>query len=180
VQSLFALASFDCGEAEIESAVVDISRIASNTAEQVSLLAEDKRIALKCNAPEPVFARGDPARIKQVVVNLLDNAIKYTPDGGTIQVSVRRDGDQPVLEVTDNGIGIPQNATSRVFERFYRVDRGRSRDLGGAGLGLSIVKAICVAHQANATVESTVGIGSTFRVVFPPLRSDSTPRSAID
>ncbi len=89
---------------------------------------------------------GDRARIKQVVVNLLDNAIKYTPSGGpSTSMSMRADG-KAVIEVADTGIGIPADALPHIFERFFRVDKARSRDAGGAGLGLAIVKSICAAH----------------------------------
>lgn len=177
VQSLLALARYDCGEAAMDFAVIDISRVAANTAEQMALLAEDKRIALKCETDSAVFAKADPARIKQVVVNLLDNAIKYTRPEGKVRIVTRMDGDKPTLEVIDNGIGIPAESIPLVFDRFYRVDKGRSRDLGGAGLGLSIVKAICAAHRAELSVESNPGLGSLFRVQFPRLRREEASLS---
>jgi len=99
-----------------------------------------------------------------VVVNLLDNAIKYTPEGGRVSLSVQVDRDQAVLEVADTGIGIPPEARPHIFERFFRVDQARSRDNGGAGLGLSIVKAICVAHGGQVDFHSQHGTGSRFTV----------------
>jgi signal transduction histidine kinase len=102
-----------------------------------------------------------------VVVNLLDNAIKYTPRGGRVSLSVRREGSCAVLDVTDTGIGIPADALPHVFKRFYRVDSSRSREQGGAGLGLSIVKSICSAHGAVVEVRSAPGAGSTFRIRQP-------------
>ena len=102
-----------------------------------------------------------------MIVNLLDNAIKYTPRGGSIALSVRHEGAHAVLEVTDTGVGIPAEALPHVFKRFYRVDGSRSREQGGAGLGLSIVKSICAAHGAEVEVQSTLGQGSTFRVRAP-------------
>jgi signal transduction histidine kinase len=110
---------------------------------------------------------GDRARIKQVVVNLLDNAIKYTPPGGTITLNVRAQGGNAVLEVADTGMGIPADALAHIFERFFRVDKARSRDAGGAGLGLAIVKSICAAHGGSVEVESAEGKGSRFRVELP-------------
>jgi len=92
---------------------------------------------------------GDQARLKQVVVNLLDNAIKYTLQGGTVALTVSAFDGKAVLEVADNGVGIPPEALPRIFDRFFRVDQARSRELGGAGLGLSIVKAICTAHHGR-------------------------------
>ena len=109
---------------------------------------------------------GDRARLKQVVVNLLDNAIKYTPGGGSSVLDVHREEGYAVLDVTDNGIGIPAARHGQVFKRFYRVDDSRSRE-GGAGLGLSIVKSICIAHGALVEVRSTPGAGSAFRIRQP-------------
>ena len=105
--------------------------------------------------------------MRQVFANLLDNAIKYTPRGGRVSLTVRREGGYAVLDVTDNGIGIPADALGQVFKRFYRVDGSRSREGGGAGLGLSIVKSICVAHGAEVEVRSAPGAGSTFRIRQP-------------
>jgi two-component system phosphate regulon sensor histidine kinase PhoR len=110
---------------------------------------------------------GDRARLKQVVVNLLDNAIKYTPPGGSVVLRTSQDQGHGRLEVTDTGVGIPAPAVPLVFERFYRVDRERSAAAGGAGLGLAIVRSICAAHGGTVEVESAVGAGSRFRVTLP-------------
>jgi two-component system phosphate regulon sensor histidine kinase PhoR len=115
------------------------------------------------------MVEGDQARLKQVVVNLLDNAIKYTPDGGRIRLKIGREEGSAVLDVVDDGIGIPPEALPHVFKRFFRVDGSRSRErgAGGAGLGLAIVKSICDAHGARLEVSSTPGQGSRFRVRQP-------------
>jgi signal transduction histidine kinase len=107
-------------------------------------------------------------------VNLLDNAIKYTSKGGNIVLKVGRHDGKAVLEVADSGIGIPPGALPRVFERFFRVDNARSREEGGAGLGLSIVKSICTAHQGNVTASSEPGRGSRFRVELPVITGPAT------
>ena len=133
----------------------------------MSLLAEDKNIQVTCAAAEPVWVEGDRARLKQVVVNLLDNAIKYTLQGGAVALTVSANHSKAVLEVADNGIGIPAEALPRVFDRFFRVDTARSRELGGAGLGLSIVKSICLAHHGQVEASSLPGQGSHFRVELP-------------
>jgi heavy metal sensor kinase len=167
VDALFAISRLDSGEAQQEWANFDLALLGASTAEQMSLLAEDKGISVACYAGENVSVTGDRARIKQVVVNLLDNAIKYTPSGGSINLDVRRSEDKAVIEVADTGIGIPAGDLSHIFERFFRVDKARSRDIGGAGLGLAIVKSICTAHGGRVDVESIEGRGSRFKVELP-------------
>jgi len=149
VEGLFAISRLDAGEAAAEWVKLDLARLAAATADQMSLLAEDKNIQVTCAAAEPVWVEGDQARLKQVVVNLLDNAIKYTLQGGAVALTVSAINSHAVLEVADNGIGIPAEALPRVFDRFFRVDKARSREQGGAGLGLSIVKSICTAHHGR-------------------------------
>jgi len=167
VESLFALSRLDAGEASTEWRRFDLAELAATTAEQMSLLATDKNVNVACDSTAGVMVEGDPARLKQVIVNLLDNAIKYTPAGGRVRLSVQREPGYAVLEVTDDGIGIPAEALPHVFKRFFRVDGSRSREQGGAGLGLAIVKSICSAHGADIEVISTVGRGSTFRLRQP-------------
>lgn len=116
-----------------------------------------------------IHVEGDRTRLQQVIVNLIDNAIKYTQVGGRIEVSVGKEGNTAVLEVSDNGPGIPPECLPHVFERFYRADKARSRASGGAGLGLSIVKSICAAHSAEVKISSREGRGSCFRVELPLL-----------
>jgi heavy metal sensor kinase len=167
VDGLLALSRLDTGEASAAWVKFDLAELVATTADQMSLLAEDKSISVACEAPQRVIVEGNRARLKQVVVNLLDNAIKYTQKGGTVRLKVASQNGRPVLEVSDTGIGIPPEAVPHVFERFYRVERSRSREQGGAGLGLSIVKSICAAHGAAVEVESTPDQGSRFRIRFP-------------
>jgi heavy metal sensor kinase len=167
VESLFALSRLDAGDAGGGWQRVDLAELTRTTAEQMSLLATDKDISVSCDTTPGVAVQGERARLKQVIVNLLDNAIKYTARGGHISLSVRREGAWAVLEVSDDGVGIPDEALAHVFKRFFRVDSSRSRDPGGAGLGLAIVKSICAAHGAEVEVISTAGKGSTFRVRQP-------------
>jgi heavy metal sensor kinase len=179
VESLLALSKLDAGEASTEWVRFDLAELASTTAEQMSLLAEDKNISVVCEAASGVFVEGDRARMKQVVVNLLDNAIKYTANGGRVLLKISRSDDKAVLEVADNGVGIPSEALPHMFKRFFRVDDSRSREQGGAGLGLSIVKSICAAHGAEVDVRSTPGKGSSFRVT-QPLAGDSRMHALIN
>ncbi len=167
VQQLFALSRLDAGEAHTESTFFDLSALAVSTAEQMLLLAEDKHIVLTKEAETPVFVEGDRSRLKQVIVNLLDNAIKYTEPGGSIFLRTGTYNGMAILEVRDSGIGIPAEAIPHVFERFYRVRQDQAASNGGAGLGLAIVKSICSAHGGHVSVESGVGKGSLFRVSLP-------------
>ena len=166
VEGLFAISRLDAGEAQAEAVLFDLAELTSATADQMSLLSEDKRITVKCIAQGRVYVMGDRARMKQVIVNLLDNAIKYTPPSGSVTLTVSS-GQHAVLEVADTGMGIPEKSLPLVFERFFRVDDARSRAEGGAGLGLSIVQSICAAHQGRVEARSTPGKGSIFRVELP-------------
>jgi heavy metal sensor kinase len=167
VQKLFALSRLDAGEAQQEWIRLDLAALVGATSDQMLLLAEDKGIRVICEANAPVFVMGDRARLKQVVVNLIDNAVKYTPLKGSVHLKVRGTSGEGVFEISDTGAGIPAPALPLVFERFYRVDRERSSEDAGAGLGLSIVRSICAAHGGNVRVESAVGSGSRFIVTLP-------------
>jgi len=167
VEGLLALSRLDAGEALEHRIPVDLAELAATTAEQMCLLAEDKGVSVTCHSGTKVMVEGDRSRLKQVMVNLLDNAIKYTPSGGNVTVKVFTKENKAVAEVRDNGIGIPSEAVLRVFDRFFRVDKARSRELGGAGLGLAIVKSICVAHGGRVEVQSEEGAGSRFTVSLP-------------
>jgi heavy metal sensor kinase len=174
VAGLLALSRLDAGEAQREWVPVDLAELAASTAEQMRLMAEDRGIQIDSSPLEPMVVRGDRGRLKQVIVNLLDNAIRFTPRGGTVTLRVCKHELYFALEVRDTGIGIPPGALLRVFDRFFRADDARSREDGGAGLGLSIAESICSAHGAQILVESEVGRGSCFRVTFPRVRVLST------
>jgi len=167
VEGLLALSRLDTGETQSQWVKFDLAELVTTTADQMSLLAEDKNITVVCDSATRVMIEGDQARLKQVVVNLLDNAIKYTPNGGRIRLKIAQEEGDAVLDIADDGIGIPAEALPHVFKRFFRVDGSRSRDQGGAGLGLSIVKSICDAHGARVEVSSTPGQGSLFRIRQP-------------
>lgn len=167
VDSLLALSKLDAGEAPAERVRFNLGELVTSTADQMILLADDKHITVASEVAPGVLVDGDRALMKQVVVNLLDNAIKYTPEGGRVVLRVTRDARHANLEVIDNGIGIPAEALPHIFKRFFRVDDSRSRDQGGAGLGLSIVKAICAAQGAGVSVTSEPLRGSCFQVRVP-------------
>jgi heavy metal sensor kinase len=167
VAGLLALSRLDAGEMQGAWAEVDLAELSLSTAEQMRLMAEDKNIRIETSSLVTAVILGDKPRLKQIIVNLLDNAIRFTGRGGTVALQTRTTEEGSLLEISDTGIGIPQAAVEHIFDRFYRVDPSRSREDGGAGLGLSIVKSICLAHGAEIQVESLPSNGSTFRIWFP-------------
>jgi two-component system phosphate regulon sensor histidine kinase PhoR len=151
---------------------VDLAHVAAETAAEVRPLAtsKDQKLTADLLLAAPVV--GDEVALRTLVRNLLDNAVRYTEIGGHIALAVRvetgMDGhDRVILSVRDDGVGIPQAEQQRIFERFYRVDKARSRETGGTGLGLSIVRHVAERHEGRVEVESTVGVGSTFTVILP-------------
>jgi signal transduction histidine kinase len=169
VSGLLMLSRLDTGDAQREWLNVDVTELASLTAEQMRLIAEDRGVTLQALRLEPLTVRGDRSRLKQVIVNLLDNAIKFTPRGGTVTFATDTLDGCGVLEIQDTGFGIPPQSLPHIFDRFYRADEARSREVGGAGLGLSIVHSICTAHGAQIQVQSRQGEhgGSLFTLRFP-------------
>lgn len=150
----------------LEKEDIDLYSLSESILQGFSTKLEEKNIsALLVGDEISIFA--DRVRMGQVIANLLSNAIKYTDENGKIMVTVRRDGNNALLVVEDNGIGIPEEDQTRVFERFYRTDKSRARKTGGAGIGLSISKAIVQAHGGTITCESESGTGSSFIVKIP-------------
>ena len=134
------------------------------------ILAEQKGIDMRIGRVQEVTILGDKVRLQQLFTNLIDNAIKYTPRG-SIQITVEKDGENAIVQVRDTGIGIPPEEQENIFKRFYRVDKSRSKEGGGVGLGLSIVEWIVHAHRGRIEVESELNRGSTFTVSFPLQKS---------
>jgi heavy metal sensor kinase len=167
VEQLLEMSRLEAGETLIERSRFDFSELTRTTVDQMRPLAEEKNLKLNFEAPQRVEIEGDRIRLKQIVVNLVDNAIKYTSTEGSVSVSTFALDGMAVLEVADTGIGIPEEALLQVFERFYRVDKARARQMGGTGLGLAIVKSICAAYGGTITVKSTAGRGAVFRVELP-------------
>jgi len=174
VTDLLTLSRLESESNEMRRVAVDLREVILATAKTFAAMAEDRGIVMETQVPNAsVEVLGDEEALCQVVSNLLDNAIKYTPEGGRVWVRVYLQGADAVIEVQDTGVGIEPKDRERIFERFYRVDKARSRELGGTGLGLSIVKHIAISHGGRVTVDSTPGMGSTFRV-FLPLAPAST------
>jgi two-component system phosphate regulon sensor histidine kinase PhoR len=168
VTDLLTLARLESADGVVDPAPLDLRDPVQASVANFRSGAEEKGVGLHQEVPDrPVRVSGDAEALELVVNNLLDNALKYTPEGGRIQVRLRAEDGNAVLEVVDTGIGIAREHHDRIFERFYRVDKARSREVGGTGLGLSIVKHVCRAHGASISVESAVASGSTFSVILP-------------
>ena len=151
-----------------EPAPVDLAALVRDTAANMTMNARKAYVTLQYTAPDtPLMVQGGRDLLAELAMNLTDNAIRYNRPGGHVQISCGTADGCPYLQVEDNGIGIPQDAQSRVFERFYRVDKSRSKATGGTGLGLAIVKHIAMLHGAKIDLRSTVGTGTTVRVEFP-------------
>lgn len=165
VSDLEALADAESGDRKLEIAPVELSAVAREAGRKFELELSRKNLAFAVRGA--AWAMGDRARLHQVLSNLIGNAVKYTPEGGHIRAFAHPEGDKAVVEVEDDGIGIPKEALPLVFERFYRVDSSRSRRTGGAGIGLAIVKSIVRAHGGSVEAVSGEGRGSRFIVRLP-------------
>jgi len=190
VDDLLLLSRADAGALRFEAGTVELDRLVEDVAKEGEVLGREKQVRVSIQALEPLIVHGDGQRLKQLLRNLVDNGIKYTPPGGQVTLAlhtatgsfagggsglhqrstaVRQGGQHAVMTVGDTGIGIPPEALSRIFDRFYRVDPSRSREVAGAGLGLCIAKTIAEAHGGRIEVESASGAGSTFTVFLPLL-----------
>ena len=169
VNELLDLSRIESGRALGAMDPLDLGEVAQDATDRLRLFAERQGVALAVVIPEPVpTVRGDEARLQQVLVNLLHNAVKFSPDGGAVTVTVRSEPPDVVVSVADHGVGIPRAAQARIFERFYKVDRARVRgESGGTGLGLAIARHIVEQHGGRIRVESTEGAGSTFSFTIP-------------
>ena len=168
IDDLLLLARADAGLPALPLDRVELTPLVRDVCEQGQILAQERQLEISTEAPEqPVFVDANDPALRRLLLLLVDNAVKYTPAGGQITVSVAMDTSGPTVTVRDTGIGIPDAALPHVFERFYRVEESRNREAGGAGLGLSIAQWIAERHHARLEAESVVGRGSAFRVRFP-------------
>ena len=169
IEDLLALSSLERGIEGREIALQEarLADVLAVAAEVCGSKADARRIAVTVDCPDELYAEINPPLLEQAVVNLLDNAVKYSPEETTVSVSAAQSERETVITVADQGVGISREHLPRLFERFYRVDKARSRDLGGTGLGLSIVKHIAQVHGGRVSVDSLVGRGSTFRIHLP-------------
>ncbi len=174
VEDLLELSRLESKEIQLAERPVALPQAATRAAEAIRPKASSKAIRVEITIAEGLTAIGDERAIEQVLLNLLDNAVKYTPAGGLVEVRGRAEGASCRIEVRDSGLGIEARHLPRIFERFYRVDKGRSREMGGTGLGLSIVKHLVTALSGEVRVTSRPGEGSTFTVLLPSSRQQSS------
>jgi len=167
IDQILTLARAEAGQIRLTVAPVDLGQLAASLVDQLQPLAEARSIDLSCDPVDAVIVQGDPAWLKRLLLNLLDNALKYTPAGGRVSVRVSRLGDRARIDVQDTGAGLSPADLPRVFERFFRADPARSSSLPGAGLGLNLVQWIVAQHRGQVTVQSRLGQGSTFSVTLP-------------
>ena len=165
INDIIRLSELDHAELSTEFDAIDLYVLAQECAELLRVNASRRNISFVLTG-EPCTIRGNRDMLRELIENLCQNAIRYNNEGGIVEVSVNQLEGRAILSVRDNGIGIPKEHQSRVFERFYRVDKSRSKATGGTGLGLAIVKHIVAIHSAEIVLESEVGQGTTIQILF--------------
>ncbi len=167
VTSLLEISRAESGQVKLNRTMFDISRMTSDICDDMEILAEDKRVILEKNIQPFVTIVADESRLHQALLNVIDNAIKYTSVGGVVRVSLSTKSKMTRIDITDNGVGISEEDLPYVFNRFFRVDKARSSDVVGSGLGLSIVRWIIEAHRGTIGLKSELGIGTTVTITIP-------------
>lgn len=173
VQRLLEQARVESGELVLQIADIDLEEVARPIVQSLGPQAASKNVSLEMHAQRPAIVEADEQRLSQVFVNLIDNALRFTPSGGSVTVTLDVEDGYAVVKVTDTGMGIPYKDLPYVFERFYVADPSRTRGVSGAGLGLSIVKQIVEAHHGTVSVDSSLGSGTTFCVRIPMAAVDA-------
>ena len=168
IQDLLEIARVESGSSAFNIENIDINQLCRRSAQDLQAQANQRNVKLLLDVDQhPIIAKAEANGVTTIINNLISNAIHYTPAQGEVIVRTRLNGDRVQIEVTDTGIGISPEQQTRVFERFYRVDKARARDEGGTGLGLAIVKHLTQAFDGQVELESQIGKGSTFRVFLP-------------
>lgn len=170
INDLVLLSKFDSSQVELNMASIRLDLLVRDIGNLFKILAEQKGIDLQVGQVQEVTILGDKVRLQQLFTNLIDNAIKYTSEG-SIRITVEKDEGNAVVQVRDTGIGIPREEQEKIFKRFYRADKSRSKENGGVGLGLSIAEWVAKAHQGRIEVNSELNRGSTFTVYLPALKN---------
>ena len=171
VGQLLDQARAESGQLKLNLRDVDLEEVAGQIVATFEPQASNKGVRLELQAMRPVRVEADPDRLAQVVVNRVDNALRHTPAGGSVRVELDANGNDAIMRVRDTGVGIPYRDLPHIFERFYVVDRSRTRESGGAGLGLAIVKGIVEAHGGTVSTESMLGAGTVFTIHLPIMRA---------
>ena len=170
ITDILQLSKMESGQYKLQFSAIELKPFFEKVELMMVTQAKQKSILLRLNVPDGLFIEADEDLLMQIMINLVTNAINYTPHGGRVVIRAQyadSNLDRILFEVSDTGIGIPKQDQERIFERFYRVDKARSRESGGTGLGLSIVKHLVELHQGIITVESQTDTGSTFKIIFP-------------
>ena len=170
LEDLFLLSKSDENQIALDCESVDLKALIEEVCKHAEIIASEKNIKIVIAYLEPVKVYGDPVRLRQMIWNVVVNGIKYTQHGGEVKISVRGEGDGVLIIIQDNGIGISEEDLPLVFNRFYRVDKARSRQEGGTGLGLSICKFIVSAHKGSSNLKSKLGEGTKFKITLPKSR----------
>jgi two-component system phosphate regulon sensor histidine kinase PhoR len=166
IDDILELTAIEGGNVQLKAAPVELHALVNEVCASLAAMASSQGVSLINNVAPDVVVHADARRLEQMLTNLIDNGIKFSPEGGTVTIR-HETGERDAILVEDNGDGIPAQHLERLFERFYRVDRARSRDIGGTGLGLAIVKHLALLHGGEVTVDSELGKGTTFTIHLP-------------
>jgi signal transduction histidine kinase len=176
VEQLLDLSKLESGEVPLRREEVALAPLVAQVVSEIEVACTDRDVALTSDLPEDLPAiEADPERVHQVLFNLVDNAVRFTPEGGAVRIEAQRHDGSVLVSVADTGVGIPEEALPRLFERFYRVDSSRARGDGGTGIGLAIARSVVEAHGGTIRAESEPGLGSTFTFDLPLARSRTRP-----
>ncbi|HEX5692033.1 MAG TPA: HAMP domain-containing sensor histidine kinase, partial [Roseiflexaceae bacterium] len=177
LNDMLDMSRLESGQFEVERTPLDLATLIRGAVSelQASTTSHELRV---CDPPAPLIVAGDAVRLEQVFTNLLGNAVKYSPDGGNVTISMGADGNQALVSISDTGLGIPPEALPQLFKRFYRVMRDDAQHISGSGIGLYVVKEIVTGHGGTIEVASAVGAGSTFTVRLPLLVSEMDANSS--
>jgi heavy metal sensor kinase len=175
IGKLLFLARSDAGKEQLNFEDVDIKELLTGLSTNIEALAQDKGIKFSVDAQESLIVNGDKVKLRQLFINILENAVRYTPADGAVSVSLVKKDENALATISDTGVGIPPEHLPHIFERFYRVDKARSKADGGVGLGLAIAKYIAESHKGTIEVESQVGKGTTFYVSIPLKITETSP-----
>jgi len=167
VEGLLLLSRADAGVLRMDRQPVDLAELVGEVGDSAHVLAEAQGVALEFKSVAPMTIAGDRMHLRRLLLNLVDNGLKYTPAGGRVTLTLQRDGEWAALRVADTGIGIAAEEQERIFQRFYRTPEAVAQSKEGSGLGLCIARSIAEAHGGRIHVESTPGCGSTFTVFLP-------------